>query len=831
METDRMDKKEGMNKWKSALLLGGGLAAALLWGCFNPIHAGITDGTDPGSADQGSENSGPADPGAGLNPGDGAAGEFTVVLRVGEGPEVPESRNAVGPGAEDIPYSGVCNTIQVIAVDAETQKVADNKQTSQKTENDSKTIWVNIAQGKRYHFLVLMGHRERDYEAEKDSGGQYVYKDITTDPPTLLAAGFLGDQAIHGQPTLSITMKPLVVDTVFEHGDRVTQAALPKTALPAEVAARVVWTLTGGFATLVDAQTRTGLPGGLNWGGLTLEEQETILRIKDKDDDINKDAVLGGAERNRIVLDLGTPTKGTGGSANFRLTYKPLGVDEGEGASLWIIRNGVNDLAQDKDTTFDLVGGKIPWGTEKNGNGAVAFSFEDQKISLIDLTDLIPAPVGGKAPKGSFDAPQYGVAVTWDPSADTFQIGQMYTATVTLTLKSAGGFFFEDGVKVVHSGASLIWGLSKKDALEVEVKVLFPKTGAVWEYGGYFSGSKTVKMDSAIDAIRAAQEAGISSLSLKLVPEPELAVDLGVTWRDIGGGLVLNSGNSPAAVLLDGGGKTISLTGGTTGSVITVGSGVTLTLRNITFVGLTYDSNDPNGPTTDNNVALIKVVDGGKLILENGAVITGNTNANANNNGGGVSVVEGAFTMRGGSISGNNVTQSIYGSGGGVSVTGESSTFEMSGGTISGNNTEADSPGYGGGGVYLHQGTFTMRGGTISGNKAIKQSGGGVLVYDGHFYMYGGIISGNKAEWYGGGVYVSHFTFIKKPEDGSSSPGGVIYGNDQTDDTLENTAKEAGKGHAVYYTHPMAGITKKKDGTSGSGDMMEGKGKTANGFD
>jgi hypothetical protein len=744
-----MDKKEGMNRWKSALLLGGGLAVALLWGCFNPIMTA----PDPGSENQGSENPGPADP------NDEAAGEFTVVLRVGEGPEVPESRSVVGPGAEDIPYSGVCNTVQVIAVDAETQKVADNQQV-QETENDSKTIWVNIAQGKRYHFLVLMGHSERNYEAEKTSGGKYVYK---SDPPTLLAAGFLEDQSIHGQATLSVTMKPLVVDTVFKHGGSVTQAALPKTQLPSGTAARMVWTVSGGFATLVDAQTRAGLPGGLNWGGLTLEEQETILRLStDQAPAAPKPAVLGGEDRNQIVLDLGAPNAGTSGSANFRLTYNPLGEQE-----TWIIRNGVNDLAQDGNTTFTINDkGTIPWDETANGNGAVAFEFADQKVSLIDLTDLLPVPVAGQTPpKLPFSTSQYTRAVTWYPSDDPFLIDQAYTATVTLTGKE--GFFFGDGVEVVHSGASSTWEVSKADA-EVVVKVFFPKTGAAWEYGGYyFSGSNTGEMDSAIDAIRAAQEAGMSSLSLKLVPGTELAVDLSETGRDIGGGLVLNEDNSPAVVILDGGSRTIPLTGGKTGSVITVGSGVTLTLRNITFVGLTKDK---NGATTNNKAALIKVETGGTLILEDGAVITGNTAAS----GGGVQVVSGTFIMSGGTISGNTVTDS--GSGGGVQVAG-SGTFTMRGGTIS------DNKGGTGGGVRVTSGgTFTMEGGTISGNMVIgdKYGGGGVYV----------VVNGTKS------------TFTKT--------GGIIYGNVGT--PLGNKAN-TGNGHAAYVF--IDGNTaKKRDATA-----------------
>jgi len=65
-----------------------------------------------------------------------------------------------------------------------------------------------------------------------------------------------------------------------------------------------------------------------------------------------------------------------------------------------------------------------------------------------------------------------------------------------------------------------------------------------------------------------------------------------------------------------------------------------------------------------------------------------------------------------------------------------------------------------GGGVYAN--SFTMTGGTISGNTVTdisaatgNGSGGGVKTID--FTMTGGTISGNTASRYGGGVYSFNF--------------------------------------------------------------------------
>jgi hypothetical protein len=256
----------------------------------------------------------------------------------------------------------------------------------------------------------------------------------------------------------------------------------------------------------------------------------------------------------------------------------------------------------------------------------------------------------------------------------------------------------------------------------------------------------TDESGSAIDAIRAAQ--GQPSVYIALTSEPE-TVNLS-SAQDIGAsGLQLTTDNSPAAVVIDGGGRVISL--GNSGTVITVGSGVTLTLRNITFKG-----------NSSNNSSLI-VVDSGTLILENGAVITGNKGTAQY--GGGVYLDNGgSFTMNGGVISDNKAqygggvllnggTLTIGGSakiinneatesGGGVSV-GSGGSFTMTGeAVISGNTAKA------GGGVYIGSGgSFTMSSedAVISSNHATAGAGGGVYVgSDGRFTMQAGIIYGVK---------------------------------------------------------------------------------------
>jgi hypothetical protein len=265
----------------------------------------------------------------------------------------------------------------------------------------------------------------------------------------------------------------------------------------------------------------------------------------------------------------------------------------------------------------------------------------------------------------------------------------------------------------------------------------------------------------------------------------------------------LSYGGKNVTITLDGGTaeRTVSLS--SSGSLFTVESGVTLILgNNITLQG-----------RSGNTDALVRV-DNGKLEMNSGSKISGNTNSYFSSNyGGGVYVTGGTFTMSGGEISGNTASSSYSSSGGGVYVS--DGTFTMNGGEISGNTASHSSYSFGGGvyvaygtftmnggeisgntssssyggGVYVAGGTFTMSGGAISGNTA--GSGGGVSVNSGTFTMNNGTISGNTASNYGGGVYAhTDGTFTKQS-------GGIIYGSN-ADSTLKNTTTSGNSyGHAV----------------------------------
>ena len=160
---------------------------------------------------------------------------------------------------------------------------------------------------------------------------------------------------------------------------------------------------------------------------------------------------------------------------------------------------------------------------------------------------------------------------------------------------------------------------------------------------------------------------------------------------------------------------------------------------------------------------------------QNIPTITGN---NATENGGGVYVIgsSSTFKMTGGTIGGTDANDANTATNGGGVCVSKNGSFEMSGSSCITNN-KADS--YGGGvNINYASATFTMKGGSITGNNAYKSDyistfGGGVCVGNGTFTMTDGSITGNNAA-YGGGVYtVNEFKMT-----GGSITGNNAYKSD-----------------------------------------------------
>ena len=311
----------------------------------------------------------------------------------------------------------------------------------------------------------------------------------------------------------------------------------------------------------------------------------------------------------------------------------------------------------------------------------------------------------------------------------------------------------------------------------------------------------------------------LTYISINAVSGDEYYIILGVN-ESISPKNLSYSGKTVGITLLGSSNERI-ITLSSNGSMFTVDSSVTLTLdENITLVGI-----------SENNASLVFINNDGKLIMNDGAKISGNTASSSNSYsyGGGV-YSSGTFTMNDGKISGNiasssstSYTSPANSNGGGIYSFG---TFIMNGGEISG-NTASSSYSYSssnpnsysyGGGVYSN--TFTMNGGEITGNTASSSNsssysyGGGVR--SGTFTMNGGKISGNTASSshsssnpfsspsnsysYGGGVCSETFTMN----------GGEISGNTASSSYSYSYSNSYSHGGGVFSSGTF---TKSGDGT------------------
>ena len=232
----------------------------------------------------------------------------------------------------------------------------------------------------------------------------------------------------------------------------------------------------------------------------------------------------------------------------------------------------------------------------------------------------------------------------------------------------------------------------------------------------------------------------------------------------------------------------LCLNGQTINGKITIGSGAKLTLT---------DCSSDNSGKIQGGVT----VNGGTLELYGGTIIGGVEVGRHSNPATGS-----AFTMYGGTISGNTDT-------GGVFLVGTTNDtdpprFTMHGGTISGNTAAA--PDGGGGGVYVGEKcSFTMDGGTITGNTATNGNGGGIYIHfnAGNVSISNATITDNKASatgntsyGHGGGIYSERGVTVKGVTitgNNSTFEGGGIYGKGAI--TLTDATVTDNNQYDVYY--------------------------------
>ncbi|MDR0387682.1 MAG: right-handed parallel beta-helix repeat-containing protein [Treponema sp.] len=800
-----------MNSVKTLGFFAAGFLAVLLTGCFNPITVVPSNTAD---------NS-PAEP-------------FFVDILIGK----DTARSVAGPDAARI-KGDIRNIIQLIVID-ESGKIVAFKEARRgsDTEKAAELRIESIPLGETYNFLLLMGHWERDYAAENN--GEYTY---TAGPPTLLAAGFK-EQTVTGSGTVTVTMWPLVVDTVFTVPGNRTAVPEIKSGKPEKVILLplnwdVTWTIKrglskigDGLADLITAQQK--IPAFKNENDLQLRSTQTMVRQGDEDRPWT-DATLNG---NVITLSMGAYTDGftkigTRGSVNFKMEYVPFnltdvsawsGVNETDtafnisaGGPVWIIRNGVNDEAQDVKTDFnsfhhpDLKENETLATEGANGNGAVRFSVAvktpagGSNLVIKDGVFVGPSdPEEPNKPDITFTTEGYtGVADVYYTVVEKAKDGEEqkapdYSNYVLLDTVPKGDQRETVTVRP-NNGNYDIYVIIYKDGEVSEALVIDTAAGGGsvdWNWGD--DPYKKFYVKSGGDD----GDPGTRDRPLATVGEALTRLAAAYTspeWPEKGTEL-----ESPGAIIiLDEVKVTQMIIVDDTDSIYPP-------------IVLCDDPETPGGTlkamgSIGEEKRLLNIRNGAKVTLTGGLVLSGT--GNTEDHFSGVYVTDSTFTITGGEISG--YFHGIYARDGGtVIMTGGkildnssedyaggvvASNFIMYGGEISNNKSH-----HYGGGVYVDD-NFTMTGGkisknTVTGGDTGESYGGGVMGGNDlqTFTMTGGEISRNSA-CYGGGVYINNSGVIIKKS------GGVIYGYDDENPANSNIAKYSdmvfiNQGHAVYLS-------------------------------
>jgi hypothetical protein len=365
-------------------VLCGLLTGLFLAGCFNPVS--IIPG-EPGAAIADSEAAAEVETTA------ADLSSFTIQVRVGNS----AARSVAGPDSSHISATtDILNFIQVIATD-EDGKLAGFDEAFRKNASDSfAELWINdVDFGHTYNFLVLVGHWDRDYAAEEQDG-QYKYKSDTL--PTLLAAGFKSQEINPSDEKVQIDMYAIVVDTKFI--DSSNSATVEPEVADGSVSVSslasgnwdVKWTIQrkkggnfeSGLIDLIQAQEAVNGTESLAVKSFKILRGESTLRDNVNLDETNMNVIT----QSLSAYTVGFKQIGYSDSVTFNLTCLPFNLTgtevnpwtqydsvskftlTGSGTPEWIIRNGVNNKAQDGNTIFSSTEN---WNSTANGNGAVAF--------------------------------------------------------------------------------------------------------------------------------------------------------------------------------------------------------------------------------------------------------------------------------------------------------------------------------------------------------------------------------------------------------------------------------------------------------------------------
>ncbi|MBQ3135647.1 MAG: metallophosphoesterase [Oscillospiraceae bacterium] len=431
---------------------------------------------------------------------------------------------------------------------------------------------------------------------------------------------------------------------------------------------------TGTGGTMQFGTTTSGAPGVNVTGKFTLESG-TITGWKR--------ASAGGA----VYLNAGATFTMNGGSiTDCEATYAGAVRAAGAGA------------------TFTMNGGTI---TGNNCSNATNYSVVDLRGTADGAAVL---NVNGGTISGN----------TWGGAAYTAGGSEIYCrdTVTTITGGTLGHIYsllnkLSTGDKLAISGKPVIAGVCVKDTDNTPATITKLVEGAsITAHNTVFETDDTVVVNGSVYTYGVKEPAASDALDFSADSSIKLSADV-----TTGGISLTTAGN----YVLDLNGKTVN---GTKAPYITIGSGVTLTVRDSAGGGKI------KGMST--SAAMLKVAAGGKLVLASGT-LTGHTNSG---NGGAV-YNAGTFEMTGGTISGNTAKY------GGAILVDKGSVTNISGGTITDNRAT-----YRGGALSTPDATvadealqpvINISGGSITANRADNNSST-MYIYTSKVTISGGIM-------------------------------------------------------------------------------------------
>jgi hypothetical protein len=461
-----------------------------------------------------------------------------------------------------------------------------------------------------------------------------------------------------------------------------------------------------------------------------------------------------------------------------------------------------------------LNGGSIvPSLTNSGADAELDISFPqipaDTIVTDLDLSERVPRPVSGGLPVTTVSGPQYSGTLVWGKAESNianivwgsinnipFTGTTLFTGNIQyaakLTLTAAPGYTFT-GLGEGRYAPSPCFTYRGPNVWGGEPTTTINGTGDEAELIIRFNPDRVTKSFGPASNTDSALYLLVNRTTGDITLPPGTETLSPVTLSRIS-----SPATTPSTVVIDGGGRVLKGSYMTSPLITLVGPApgvygneLKVTLKNITLRG-----------TNNSDAPLIKLEGKATLILESGAILEGNTNdttaTDPNHStyplfmGAAVNVgADSALEMRAGSEIRNNKTITAMGTNQGAGVYVNGGIFTMNGGAISGNTHEAQNDNSLGGGVYVASGTFTMNGGSISGN-TVTSKGGGVYVKDGTFNMNGGSITGNTAYNFtkyinGGGVYVEAGNF-------------TMTGGSITNNRASSSAPEAANGGGVYFS-------------------------------